>query len=298
MYFYHQLITIVLVLMLVLSVKTQELDSNQGIISVQTDITQIAVSITDKNKINPRWELFLNTSQITDYALDSPQNAPLRLVILILQTDKNSRDFRIRSNKINKRLQTIEKDLGLTAPPLVVSYRPEESQETIKYPTSWNAFKSTTIASAIDRSVETLQGVGSGSRRALLIISDATQGLPMDILEKTDVRLLNRSALVFYMGVTINKEGANRKRVVALSNIQGGKMTVFGGDYIDSLFSYFNAIANNLYVLSFQNDEDFASCEVKVFAYNSKNELVGQNERVVKILTATATINEKEENEK
>lgn len=271
---------------------TSDNTSDEEVIRVQTEVTQIAVSLDSAVK-SPRWELFENGAPVTEFACDTPTSAPLNLVILTLMTEGNVSDLRDKAKVINKRLKSIEKDLNLASPPKVVSFGEEPVTKLFRYPSHWQITQAHQLNTAVGQSIEILQTMGAGSRRALLIISDAAEDIPLDILARTDDRLLRQSGLIFYMGVVVKKKGESKKRIVALSNIQGGKLTIFGNDYIDNLFNFFTEIANNLYVLSFQNLGGIESSEIKAMAYKGKNELVGRNVRVIK----TTVINQEAKNE-
>ena len=274
---FHQLRIIAVSLLFLITANAQTEVGADQVITIQTEVTQIAVSTNLKYQ-GLRWSLSENGNQIKDYAFDAPDTNPLGLVILVLRTEPESKIFREKAKVINLKFKSLSKDLNLVNAPMVVSYKSPMEDEYLKYPSNWNVQNTDSIDAAINQSITVLQKTAN-ARRALLIISDAKDSLPTDILKRTDFKLLKQSALIFYLGVAVGKDAKNKKRIVALSNLPGNKMTVFGEDYVKYLFNFFTQVANTMYVLSYQSENDYF--KIEALCYDERNEIVGRNSRTI-----------------
>jgi hypothetical protein len=129
----------------------------------------------------------------------------------------------------------------------------------------WDKDWETTFFQSFDEAVDSFWGQpnASNARRAVLVVSNRTESLPVNVFERLRNDSGLQSALVYYL--VTNPVKVNNKWVLSWSNLswQYKWLVTLGEQYIDKQFSCFDEMLGNYRVVSVELD-DALRTEVKI----------------------------------
>lgn len=260
------------------------------IIIVKAQLARLSIAVTSATKPVPkqlRWEVRHGARTITQLVVDAPdEHNPLSLVLLLDLAEQ--RDGACYSC-LRDQLEALPARLHLKSVPRIVVAAPAAARLPVKWPQAWSATYTDSTSAAFNVALDAVEH-SPGTRRALLVVTNRVEQLPLHSFEDADARLVESAAFIYLMTVKPPKvrPGAIGP-VIARSNLSTLESFAVpvSVDYLAVQFKHFARLANALFVISYP----LPATDTPAGAPNSAEvrALAGDTGRV--FLTQTRTFN-------
>lgn len=252
------------------TVKSQDIvqDDNEEI-RINTNIGQINVAIEQIKPEPFTIEVTDNGIPVENVKWEAPaKNNPLRVMIIVAmnkvdkwKTNKDGLLFEIKKLKENSAIDLA----GIN-----IVNDEDGFGKKMKFSDSYNAVRFDRLDAAVSNSIAVLQA-RPGSRKAILLLTNEVESLPLNIIERTN-DLLGKTSLGVYL-MSVNEKGLKNYKdkckvpckIVAQTNINGNDVVIFPSRFLSGLFGRFTKLATTLYTVSYDlQDEEIHKIEATV----------------------------------
>ncbi len=254
------LLAVLATLLCCASVKAQDVVAagDDEVLTVNTRVTRLPVAVTRTSLPAPkkiRWEVRQDSAKVESFVVDAPADNPLSLtVVLDLGEDRHGDGFTYRL--VREELESLPSRLRLKSAPRVFVAGDSSEGLRLKWPAAWPTSYAGNTRSAINAAEDAVES-GTGSRRALLIITNRVGELPPHAFEDLDARLADSAAFVCVLTIQRPEVKYGQPgKIIVWSNLTTGEQLYLRGTehVVASQFDYFTRLAQAMHVISYPLD--------------------------------------------
>lgn len=253
------------------------------VIQIKTSASQIGLTIPQNYDGSQQIEVLNNGVPATDLKVEKPGDSPVHLYILI-SFDAGSR-LKFSPDYLLEELKNITKNTGAELVSLKIVTDTEKLFKKVKLPKNWKREYVDNLPEAV-RSTSAQLKTSVQPRKALLVLTNSVQSLPVNVIEQVDTELASESALVYLMNINELPRKIDRQNlpVVSRTNINGIKIIINREVYLATMFRSFIGLINSYHKVSFQLPEDQENetrHKVEIFVRDQKGTLLARNDRLI-----------------
>jgi len=269
---FKQLLLIIAIALVTISVKGQDTQNDEEIIRVNTTVGQISLAVEQTVPEPFRFEVTDNGIQTENVNYEAPAKShPVDTVIIVAMNPVNG--WKTGKSEMIYQIKKLQENGNINLLGINVIKDVEGFGSKLIFPKNCSSNQFSDLGAGINSSVSTLRKT-PGTRKAILVLTNEVESLPVDIIERTN-QILGQASVMVYM-MSVNEMGAKRK-VIARTNINGQDIMVFKRDYLGGLFRSFTRLATNLYTVSYtlpEQDTNYHKVQVLVKSLKDSREIV------------------------